>query len=637
MSPRIPDSSDLSRADSKGCSQDPFSRLPDELVIDILSRTGSGASDVATTSLTCRRFHSLSRFLPALCFGPADVSHSHSSSSFRHSPAIQLEELVSRMVLKSQELEHLHVASAFAAPQSACPSCGGASCGGKCAHHCCCGCGCDAPQQQHPREFIFEAWMRHVGSHLKSLALSRALQSPAASHAAGDAATTVNVWENEDLSLHLRHVANYCTSLRSLSLGSLSLSSSLLSSPTSRLPPMRHLEHLSLSWIHASNESLQAILDAAPNLRRLSIFMATGSPRINLRLPATVEHVELAYLRAESCTLHNARSLHSISIRDMFIRAVQIHGAPDLRHVAIASASLLEIVAPESARISSLNLKAGSFCWTAMQTLVQASGSELTSLSLDFFSAGLGALTSSIFSLTWLAAMCPNLKALSFGALPWQLVVSWAVASGALQAAGAATSARWPQLEELKVKVQDQRPEALLLLHAVLLRMPNLQLLQVAASVEEEEEEEVEEEWEEEEEEEVVETGEEPMLIEGEEEEEEEEGDYITLHDEGDVEEGEEGEEGEDGERQGMEGDAMEEETEEDDAVPERFRQSVVIAHGGSALLRRTINTAYAERAEYHAKAASKQELFMKGLMCLQQRFSRVNLCLPVLYRSSSA
>ncbi|CAI5995490.1 unnamed protein product [Closterium sp. NIES-64] len=443
----MPDASD----NSHSCSQDPFSTLPDELVIDILSRTGSGASDVAATSLTCRRFHSLSRFLPALCFGPADVSHSH-SSSFRHSKAIQLEELVSRMVLKSQELEHLHVASAFAAPQSVCPSCGDTSCGGKCAHHCCCGCGCDARQQQHPREFIFEAWMRHVGSHLKSLVVSRALQGAAASHAAVDAATTVNVWENEDLSLHLRHVAKYCTSLRSLSLGSLSLSSSLLSSPNARLPPMRHLEHLSLSWIHASNESLQAILDAAPNLRRLSIFMATGSPRINLRLPATLEHVELAYMRAESCTLSNARSLRSLSVRDMFIRSVQIHGAPDLRHVAVASASLLEITAPESAKISSLNLKAGSFCWTAMQTLVQSNGSELTSLSLDFFSAGLGALTSSIFSLTWLAAMCPNLKALSFGALPWQLVVSWAVASGVLQSAGAATSVRWPQLEELKVK-----------------------------------------------------------------------------------------------------------------------------------------------------------------------------------------
>ncbi|CAI5510198.1 unnamed protein product [Closterium sp. Naga37s-1] len=400
--------------------------------------------------------------------------------------------------------------------------------------------------------------MRHVGSHLKSLVLSRALQGAAASHAAGDAATTVNVWENEDLSLHLRHVAKYCTSLRSLSLGSLSLSSSLLSSPTSRLPTMRHLEHLSLSWIHASTESLQAILDAAPNLRRLSIFMATGSPRINLRLPATLEHVELAYMRAESCTLSNARSLRSLSVRDMFIRSVQIHGASDLRHVAVASASLLEITAPESAKISSLNLKAGSFCWTAMQTLVQSNGSELTSLSLDFFSAGLGALTSSIFSLTWLAAMCPNLKALSFGALPWQLVVSWAVASGVLQSAGAATSARWPQLEELKAEMAE--------------------------------------------------------MDEGEEYEEEE------------------------GEDECMQQEEVEEEAEDgEEAVPERFRRSVVIAHGGSAFLRRAAPAVEYRDQEYHAKAASKQELFMKGLMCLQQRFSRVNLCLPVLYRSSSA
>ncbi|CAI7782848.1 unnamed protein product [Closterium sp. NIES-54] len=473
------------------------------------------------------------------------------------------------MLLKSQELEHLHVASAFAAPQSVCPSCGDTSCGGKCAHHCCCGCGCDARQQQHPREFIFEAWMRHVGSHLKSLVLSRALQGAAASHAAGNAATTVNVWENEDLSLHLRHVAKYCTSLRSLSLGSLSLSSSLLSSPTARLPPMRHLEHLSLSWIHASNESLQAILDAAPNLRRLSIFMATGSPRINLRLPATLEHVELAYMRAESCTLSNARSLRSLSVRDMFIRSVQIHGASDLRHVA---------------------------------TLVQSNGSELTSLSLDFFSAGLGALTSSIFSLTWLAAMCPNLKALSFGALPWQLVVSWAVASGVLQSAGAATSARWPQLEELKVKVQDQRPEALLLLHAVLLRMPNLQLLQVAASVdeEEEEEEEVDREWEEDEEEEVEEMGEEDMLM------EEEKGEYLTtLNDEAEMEEGEEYEE-EEGEDECMQQEEVEEEAEDgEEAVPERFRRSVVIAHGMSTELVQALQPG--RKAEVVAAAAASK------------------------------
>ncbi|CAI5469133.1 unnamed protein product [Closterium sp. Yama58-4] len=615
-------------------TRDPFSLLPDELIVNIFARVGCGAADVSMISLTCRRFRALTRYVPALRFAPSDVA-SGDRVAATTSPA-RLEELVSRMVLKTRSLQHLHVASALAADGAAACSCaendgtgaaelhhragcagGGASSSDS--NGCCSFCGCHvAASQQHPREFIFEAWMRHVGPQLQSLVFSRSLQPPPrSSSCAGSCGSTcgaaggmtVNVWENEDLSAHLRHVARYCSSLRSLTLGSLSLSDSSLL--TCHLPPMRHLEHLSLSWIHASNESLQAVLDASPNLRRLSIFMATGCPRINLRLPATVEHVELAYLRAESCSFRNARALRSLSVRDMFVRSVSVRDAPLLRHVAVASASVLEVAAPDSPLLASLDLKAGSFGWAAIKALVQTAGASLISFSLDFFSAGPGAISAGVFSLTWLAASCPNLRALSFGALPWQLVVSWAAAAGAFRADGGYAQRGyemradypWPQLAEIKVRVQEERPEALLLLHTMLCRMPSLRSLQVS-------------------------------LVPGDDEEEEEEG-------EGEEYEGEEGYEGAEeveGEmEEGMEEEGVGEEWEEDEGKDvsmigdedDAMSATVAAAPAACATAGATAGGATAGAAGECMGAMRRQELFVKGLMCLQQRFSHVRVCMP--------
>ncbi|CAI5995518.1 unnamed protein product [Closterium sp. NIES-64] len=651
-------------------ARDPFSLLPDELIVDIFARVGCGAADVSIISLTCRRFRSLTRYVPALRFAPSDVANGD-RVAVTASPT-RLEELVSRMVLKTRSLQHLHVASVLAADGAgACScsendgsgaaerhhhaACAGAGASGSDSNGCCNFCGCHvAAPQQHPREFIFEAWMRHVGPQLQSLVFSRSLQPPprssscAGSCGGSSGATrgmTVNVWENEDLSVHLRHVARHCSSLRSLSLGSLSLSSSLL---TCHLPQMRHLEHLSLSWIHASNESLQAVLDASPNLRRLSIFMATGCPRINLRLPATVEHVELAYLRAESCSFRNARALRSLSVRDMFVRSVSVRDAPVLRRVAVASASVLEVAAPDSPLLASLDLKAGSFGWAAIKALVQTAGASLISFSLDFFSAGPGAICAGVFSLTWLAASCPNLKALSFGALPWQLVVSWAAAAGAFRADGWRAQGGyaergyemradypWPQLAEIKVRVQEERPEALLLLHTMLCRMPSLRSLQVSlVPGDDEEEEEVEEEEEEEEEEEGDEG------YEGEEVEEEMEegmGKEGEMEDEGMGEEEEE----KDVNMTGEEADGPMNATAAAPAAATPTAAPAACATAGGATAGAAAECMGAVRwqelfvkglmclQQRFSHVRRRQELFVKGLMCLQQRFSHVRVCVP--------
>ncbi|CAI7921836.1 unnamed protein product [Closterium sp. NIES-54] len=577
---------------------DPFSRLPDDVVIEILSHLGGGAPDVLAASMTCRRWQSFTRSIPVLRFVPRDTSRAGGSDCASTLPAcsaIQREELVSRMVLKSAGLQQLQVTSSLLPPPTA-TAFPARSASSPCDHGGDCACSGSAeftPQQQqqqqeqhqqHPREFIFEAWMRHAGPQLQSLVLSRSLNAAAN----GGGSTTINVWENEDLSLHLGHISRHCKSLRSLTLGSLSLAAPALESC---LRPMPNLQDLSLSWIHLTNECLQMILDATPNLRRLTIFMATGCPQISLRLPASLEHVDFAYLRAESCAFITASSLRSVSIRDMFVRSVTIQQAPRLRYFAIASASLLEVSAPESCEITTLDLKAGSFCWSSLQSLLRGCGTALNSLALDFFTAGSGALSSGVFSLFWLAAMCPALRALNLGSLPWQLVLSWATTSGALQPAGSAvgSAARWPQLEELKLKVQEQRPEALLLLHALLSNVPTLKSLQVATAVEEEgeEEEEEEEEDEEEEDEEFEEFEEEDEECDDEYEEEEVE--EYEAEDEDDLMEVEEGAESSD------------EYDDKDESMPVRSGKPAVQRH------------------------MSRQELFLKGLVCLQQRFSDVN------------
>ncbi|CAI5536185.1 unnamed protein product [Closterium sp. Naga37s-1] len=203
----------------------------------------------------------------------------------------------------------------------------------------------DSATVSHPREFIFEAWMRHVGPSLRSLTLSRAVPVASSTNCGGNGSVVVNLWEEEDASLHLAHISRHCTNLRSLSMGHVSLSAPTL---LATLQPMPALQHLSLSWLHACPAALHAVLDAAPNLRHLTIFMASGLPRLHLRLLPSLQHLSLSYIRADSVTLHSARSLQTLSIRDMFLRSLSIRDAPNLRQLSVASANSLLVSAPHS-------------------------------------------------------------------------------------------------------------------------------------------------------------------------------------------------------------------------------------------------------------------------------------------------
>ncbi|CAI5530348.1 unnamed protein product [Closterium sp. Naga37s-1] len=237
--------------------------------------------------------------------------------------------------------------------------------------------------------------MRHVGSSLHSLTLSRAL--PVTNSAkrprgngtsggnggdVGGGSVVVNLWEEEDASLHLAHISRHCTNLRSLSLGHVSLSAPTL---LASLQPMPALQHLSLSWIHASPAALHAVLDNAPNLLHFTVFMASGFPHLELRVPPSLQHLSLSYIRADSVALLSARSLQSLSLRDMFLRSLSIRDAPNLRQLAVSSANCLLVSAPHSSRLESIDLRAGSLNWPATETLISSNSAALESLSLDFF------------------------------------------------------------------------------------------------------------------------------------------------------------------------------------------------------------------------------------------------------------
>ena len=290
---------------------------------------------------------------------------------------------------------------------------------------------------------------------------------------------TVNARDSEDLSAHMRHISTYCKSLQSLSVSYLTLPSPNLL----RMKPLMHLEELSLSWLHTTPASIQAILDATPRLRQFSVFMAGGCSDLNLRLPSTLEHIDLAYARLDTCRLTNASSLRSVSLRDMFLREVEVCDAPELSKVSIATASVLSVSVPDSASVSSLDLKAACLDWESIQRLVHLNGGALASVSFDFFSSAGEGRASRIFSLPWLAATCPNLKSLQLGALPWELLTASVLAEGFLLQRGVHC---WPALESLQVQLDAERAESLLLLHAFLCNVRTLKSVCLKLSSEEE-------------------------------------------------------------------------------------------------------------------------------------------------------
>ncbi|CAI5537308.1 unnamed protein product, partial [Closterium sp. Naga37s-1] len=302
--------------------------------------------------MTCRRWNQVTRSVPALCLG----SSAGGAAAANQAPYLTFEQDSTS---------------------------GGAS--------------AQSPPPRHPREFIFEAWTRHVGPSLHSLTLSRALPPTNSAKrprgngtsgrsggdgGGGSVVVTPNLWEEEDASMHLAHISRHCTNLRSLSLAHVSLSApSLLAT----LKPMPALQHLSFSWLHASPTALHTVLDAAPNLRHLTIFMASGFPYLELRLPPSLQHLSLSYIRADSITLLSARSLQSLSIRDMFLSALTIRDAPNLRQLSVASANCLLVSAPHSSLLASIDLRAGSLNWPATETLISTNRAALETLSLDFF------------------------------------------------------------------------------------------------------------------------------------------------------------------------------------------------------------------------------------------------------------
>ncbi|CAI5960392.1 unnamed protein product [Closterium sp. NIES-65] len=396
---------------------DRFSALPDDLLVEILSRLGGSAADVSVASMTCRRWRALARQVPSLSFGGAADSQQSST---------RFEESISRMVLRSESLRQLKIVTPLPASSPAprdCAACGSVSasaippaclCSEETAH---CAHGAtaqegDSSAASHPREFIFEAWMRHVGPSLRSLTLSRAVPVASSTNCGGDGSVVVNMWEEEDASLHLAHISRHCTNLRSLSLGHVSLSAPTL---LATLQPMPALQHLSLSWLHACPAALHAVLGAAPNLRHLTIFMASGLPRLHLRLPQSLQHLSLSYVRADSVALLSARSLQSLSIRDMFLRSLSIRDAPNLRQLSVASANSLLVSAPHSSRLASIDLRAGSLNWPAIETLISTNGAALESLSLDFFATTNASGLPLVSSLPWLARNCPVLRSLRLG------------------------------------------------------------------------------------------------------------------------------------------------------------------------------------------------------------------------------
>ncbi|CAI5967245.1 unnamed protein product [Closterium sp. NIES-65] len=421
--------------------------------------------------MTCRRWNEVIRSVPALCVGAS--AGDRDAAAANQAPYLTFERQASRMILRTQGLRHLTIISPPAPPanhrgpsypsqtqtSAGCHGTPTASGGGPmmitsrrsappsrgtsasasafcrrpsysteseelpaCANCTSCasqqdsasgGASAQSPPPRHPREFIFEAWTRHVGPSLHSLTLSRAL--PATNSAkrprgngctsghggggggGGSVVVTPNLWEEEDASMHLAHISRHCTNLRSLSLGHVSLSAPTL---LAALKPMPALQHLSLSWLHASPAVLHAVLDAAPNLLHLTIFMASGFPFLELRLPPSLQHLSLSYIRTDSVALHSARSLRSLSIRDMFLSALTIRHAPNLRQLSVTSANCLLVSAPHSSRLASIDLRAGSLNWPATETLVSTNWAALETLSLGFFATKYGRPSCSVWSAT---------------------------------------------------------------------------------------------------------------------------------------------------------------------------------------------------------------------------------------------
>ncbi|CAI5977471.1 unnamed protein product [Closterium sp. NIES-65] len=290
----------------------------------------------------------------------------------------------------------------------------------------------------HPREFIVEAWARHAGSSLRQVTFTQqkavtAAGSSTASSAGGSAVPSCTVYAGgPDLSCHLQHLASHCPNLSSMRLGSFSLPPHFLRA-NSAFP---HLRALSIEWTNLAGSTLQSLLDACPNLRHLSIFMAAGLTAqaasypaghyaalqaaagaraaaaaaaghpagLCLRLPARLESIELAYLRVSAVTLICIEAdctadkgvrraggggvgggLREVSIRDMFLTALSLPNASALASLSVATASALRLSAPASAALSSLEVRAGSVHWPSLESLVAGAGASLKHLALDLF------------------------------------------------------------------------------------------------------------------------------------------------------------------------------------------------------------------------------------------------------------
>ncbi|CAI7908951.1 unnamed protein product [Closterium sp. NIES-53] len=701
---------------------DPFARLPDDVLIAVLSRVGNSARDVTRAAMACRRWNEVTRNAPALSLGsssggaaanqatyltfevsvgpqpdcamadlefcvcvespsfwllfsflsfssgahfppsipPPPHSHAapglandpphlslrgeyflssatHFSAHYSHLPPLPHQRQASRMILRTRALRHLTVISPPAPPANV----GGPCCprGSQTPSSGChknssehpsptgsarpstdCAAGASA-LPRHPREFIFKAWMRHAGPSLHSLTLSRAvpdvtsLKRPRGGCASGtsggngggsdgDGSVVVNLWEEEDASLHLAHISRHCTNLRSLSLGHVSLSAPTL---LAALQPMPALQHLSLSWLHASPAALHAVLEATPNLHQLTIFMASGFPHLELRLSPSLQHLSLSYIRADSVTILSACSLQSLSHRDMFLGALSIRGAPNLRQLVVACANSLLVSANHSSQLESIDLRAGSLNWAATETLISANSAALESLSLDFF-ATISSGLPSVSSLPWLARNCPGLRSLRLGALAWQSMVDSAVVSGLLQSPGKSGASGtlndgclWPRLEVLTVRIAEKTPEGLLLLHSILCNIPTLKALHVTVEgedvedVEEEEEVDVDEEY-----------GDCDATGINEYEEEEEEGYHIDR------------------------------ETKYFSHSPARLSVARAFSdqtEPDTGLARFTQPVGYG----FALTAAERQhQLFLKGLDCLQRRFGCFHLASPCLHRRTT-
>ncbi|CAI5481161.1 unnamed protein product [Closterium sp. Yama58-4] len=258
----------------------------------------------------------------------------------------------------------------------------------------------------HPREFIVEAWARHAGSSLRHVTITQhkavtAAGSSAASSAGGSSAPSCTVYAGgPDLTSHLQHLASHCPNLSSMRLGSFSLPPHFLRGNSAFL----NLRALSLEWTNLAGSTLQSLLDACPNLRHLSIFMAAGLTAqaasypagyyaalqaaagaraaaaaaaghpagLCLRLPARLESIELAYLRVPAVTLICSEAaytedksvrragggeiggLREVSIRDMFLTALSLPNARALESLSVATASALRLSAPASTALASL-------------------------------------------------------------------------------------------------------------------------------------------------------------------------------------------------------------------------------------------------------------------------------------------